>query len=115
MAPGWPPTVVVPLTCLEDSQVFVGDESVLEKSTKLRETQLLAMIRHPYIVQYEDCFVEDGSLFVSMEFAGAGTLERYTGVCRERRWSLSTPTPRIHVGCEKFLWQAQFGCAHLVR
>ena len=80
-APGDAPIVVVPLTCREDSQVFVGDESVLEKSTKLRETQLLAMIRHPYIVQYEDSFVEDGSLFVSMEYAGAGTLERYTGVC----------------------------------
>jgi hypothetical protein len=32
-------------------KVFIGSESILEKSSKLRETQLLAMIRHPYIVQ----------------------------------------------------------------
>lgn len=36
-------------------KVFIGDETVLEKSTKLRETQLLAMIRHPYIVQVPSC------------------------------------------------------------
>eukprot|EP00282_Hemiselmis_andersenii_P035991 CAMPEP_0169435286 /NCGR_PEP_ID=MMETSP1042-20121227/4982_1 /TAXON_ID=464988 /ORGANISM="Hemiselmis andersenii, Strain CCMP1180" /LENGTH=365 /DNA_ID=CAMNT_0009545919 /DNA_START=131 /DNA_END=1225 /DNA_ORIENTATION=- len=59
-------------------KVFIGDETVIEKSAKLRETQLLAMVRHPYIVQYEDSFVEDGHLFVAMEFAGGGTLERYT-------------------------------------
>jgi hypothetical protein len=36
-------------------KVFIGSESILEKSTKLRETQLLAMIRHPYIVQVYVC------------------------------------------------------------
>ena len=42
-----------------------------------RETQLLAMIRHPYIVKYEDCFIEDGFLFVVMENAGGGTMEKF--------------------------------------
>ncbi len=59
-------------------QVPLGDAKVLDKSAKLRETQLLAMIRHPYIVAYEESYVEDGHLFVVMEFAGGGTMERYT-------------------------------------
>ncbi|KAJ1490366.1 kinase-like domain-containing protein, partial [Baffinella frigidus] len=59
-------------------KVFIGSETVLAKSAKLRETQLLAMIRHPYIVTYEDCFIEDGHLFVAMEFAGGGTMEKFT-------------------------------------
>jgi hypothetical protein len=33
-------------------KVPMGKEPVLSKSAKLRETQLLAMIRHPYIVTY---------------------------------------------------------------
>ena len=37
-------------------KVPLGKEPVTSKSAKLRETQLLAMIRHPYIVTYEDCF-----------------------------------------------------------
>ena len=58
-------------------KVPLGKEPVTSKSAKLRETQLLAMIRHPYIVTYEDCFLEDGFLFVIMEFAGGGTMEKY--------------------------------------
>jgi serine/threonine protein kinase len=58
-------------------KVPIGKEPVLSKSAKLRETQLLAMIKHPYIVTYEDCFIEDGNLFVVMEFAGGGTMEKY--------------------------------------
>jgi serine/threonine protein kinase len=57
----------------------LGDgELILEKSAKLRETQLLAMIRHPYIVAYEESYVEEGFLYVVMEYAGGGTMERYT-------------------------------------
>ena len=57
----------------------MGDgELILDKSSKLRETQLLAMIRHPYIVAYEESYVEDGYLYVVMEYAGGGTMERYT-------------------------------------
>lgn len=86
-------------TSASPNQVFIGDEGVMAKSTKLRETQLLAMIRHPYIVQYEDSFVEDGSLFVAMEFAGAGTLERYTGRSR----SLPSLQPCSHAtNCSSF-------------
>jgi len=58
-------------------KVPIGRETVLSKSAKLRETQLLAMIKHPYTVTYEDCFIEDGNLYVVMEFAGGGTMERY--------------------------------------
>ena len=32
----------------------------------------IQLTRHPYIVTYEDCFIEDGHLFVAMEFAGGG-------------------------------------------
>ena len=58
-------------------KVPLGNQPVLSKSDKLREIQLLAMIRHPYIVTYDDCWIEDGTLFVVMEFAGGGTMEKY--------------------------------------
>ncbi|MFN9904488.1 MAG: hypothetical protein ACK55Z_38080, partial [bacterium] len=35
-------------------KVPMGTQPVLSKSDKLREIQLLAMIRHPYIVTYDD-------------------------------------------------------------
>ena len=70
----------VPITSPSSTkQIPLGDgEPILDKSAKLRETQLLAMIRHPYIVAYEESYVEEGYLYVVMEYAGGGTMERYT-------------------------------------
>ncbi|EKX39335.1 hypothetical protein GUITHDRAFT_143540 [Guillardia theta CCMP2712] len=42
---------------------------------------------HPDRVGYEDCFVEDGFLFVVMEFASGGCLENYT----------EPMTPQLHI------------------
>lgn len=40
---------------------------------------LLTPFPQPFpVVQYEDSFVEEGFLFVVMEFAGGGTMEKYT-------------------------------------
>jgi hypothetical protein len=67
---------------------------VLAKSAKLRETQLLAMIRHPYIVTYEDCFIEDGHLYVAMEYAGGGeSLLHVPRACGPRT---GPSLPRVH-------------------
>ena len=81
-------------------KVPIGKEPVMSKSAKLRETQLLAMIRHPYIVTYDDCWIEEGILYVVMEFAGGGTMEKYCNpgwaeTCFERMFvprSAHTPT-----------------------
>ena len=47
-----------------------------EAASVLQETHILASLDHPFIVRYYDCFVESQKLFMVMEYAPNGTLER---------------------------------------
>ena len=47
-----------------------------EAASVLQETHILASLDHPFIVRYYDCFVESQKLFMVMEYAPNGMLER---------------------------------------
>ena len=50
-----------------------NDKSILTKC--LKEVGLLRELKHPNIVQYNDCFLGDDMLYIVLEWAGGGDLK----------------------------------------
>eukprot|EP00440_Ansanella_granifera_P068409 gb/GFBE01074218.1/.p1 GENE.gb/GFBE01074218.1/~~gb/GFBE01074218.1/.p1 ORF type:complete len:462 (+),score=85.77 gb/GFBE01074218.1/:1-1386(+) len=54
----------------------LGNISSKQKEETVAEASVLATLKHPYIVRYQDGFIEDGSLAIVTEFAEGGDLSR---------------------------------------
>ena len=48
-----------------------------EKKTAMQEARLLKQLKSPFIVQYNNSFLEDKKIHIVMEFCGKGDLEGY--------------------------------------
>lgn len=54
--------------------INLGGASEKEKEDALRESQVLALLHHPYIVRYQASFQEEGHLWIVMDYCVGGNL-----------------------------------------
>ena len=65
-----------------DKKLFVEKEvrltslSQKDREGAIQEAKLLASLRHPYIVEYEESFQENGNLYIVMGYADGGDLAK---------------------------------------
>jgi NIMA (never in mitosis gene a)-related kinase len=61
--------------CLK--RISIREMSRKDQVNAINEARLLASFRSDYIIQYYDSFIENGCLFIIMEFAEGGTLNEF--------------------------------------
>lgn len=54
--------------------INIYNMSTKEKRDAVNEVQVLATLRHPYIIQYKESFIEDGFLCIVMDYCETGDL-----------------------------------------
>ena len=66
--------------CLLSAHFFLSSRSALKfifdlvLQATLNEVRVLAMLRHPHIIQYYDSFLHESAMMIVMEYAAGGTL-----------------------------------------
>lgn len=69
--------------------VDVSKASAREMQDAVREGQLLAELRHPYIVRYKESFTESGWLCILMDYCEGGDLTKRIEEARKKRTPIS--------------------------
>jgi serine/threonine protein kinase len=57
-------------------QINTSGLSAKEQRECIGEVQLLASVGSPYVVRFEDSFIEEGSLHILMEYCAKGDLHQ---------------------------------------
>merc|ERR1740127_224050 len=69
--------------------VDVSKASHKEQQAAMREGQLLASLKHPYIVRYRENFTDSGWLCILMDYCEGGDLAKQIKDAKQRRKPIS--------------------------
>ena len=78
----------------------------------LREVRIMKALNHPNIVKYFHSFLEDGTLYILMEFVAKGDFDMAKLLIVNAGADVDQPSPK---GCSPLLYAARGGFTEIVR
>merc|ERR1719197_429261 len=87
--------------------IDISRASSQEKQDALKESQVLASLKHPYIVRYRESFLEDGWLCIVMDYCEGGDLHVRIKEAKQR----NRPIPEEQVA--RWLTQATLALKYI--